>query len=250
MKILVVKYGSSSVAGANGIDQVKVNQYATKLLALKEFKLVIVSSGSVVAGKKIAKQQGNSGLTDTQYATLGTADSFFAWKQAFEKHGIMTAQLLVTHREINELGTGKHLLRTLVANLKSSIVTVINENDALSDEEMAHLSYGGDNDGLASRIAVALSCDRLMLLTDVSGILRADDSVFKIINPKQREYVDTLVINDVSKWGRGGAASKLTAAYFAADAGITSTISGADSDYQAVLLGEEGTTVLSYRDKS
>lgn len=250
MKIIVVKYGSSSVAGISGIDQAKLDQYATRLMSLKDFRLVLVSSGSVVAGQKIAKQHNNLALTNTQYATLGTADSFVAWKHAFEKHGIMTAQLLVTHREISELATSEHLSRTLLANLESGIVTVVNENDALSDEEMAQLSYGGDNDGLASRIAVALTCDRLMLLTDVPGILGADGRVLQVISFNQRSYADLMIKEGASKHGRGGAASKLAAAYFAADAGIISTISSAGGDYEAVLLGEEGTTVLSRIDKS
>ena len=51
-KILVVKYGSGSVTGNNGLDQTRINQYAAKLNDLRQdYQVVVVSSGAVAAGR-------------------------------------------------------------------------------------------------------------------------------------------------------------------------------------------------------
>ena len=53
-KILVIKYGSSSVSDSSGIDQSKIDDYASKLNGLnQEYQIVVVSSGAVVAGRSI-----------------------------------------------------------------------------------------------------------------------------------------------------------------------------------------------------
>ncbi len=53
-KILVVKYGSSTLTGGNGLDQNKIDSYAAKLNNLRQdYRLVVVSSGAVAAGRAI-----------------------------------------------------------------------------------------------------------------------------------------------------------------------------------------------------
>jgi glutamate 5-kinase len=53
-KILVVKYGSSSVSSAKGLDSAKISEYASKIKDLSnDYRIAIVSSGSVAAGRAI-----------------------------------------------------------------------------------------------------------------------------------------------------------------------------------------------------
>jgi glutamate 5-kinase len=53
-KILVVKYGSSSVSNIDGIDHDRINNYALKLKDLSsDYQIAVVSSGAVAAGRAI-----------------------------------------------------------------------------------------------------------------------------------------------------------------------------------------------------
>ncbi|MEI7918095.1 MAG: hypothetical protein WCH58_01810 [Candidatus Saccharibacteria bacterium] len=53
-KILVVKYGSSTLTGDSGLDQNKIDSYAAKLNDLRQdYQIVVVSSGAVAAGRVI-----------------------------------------------------------------------------------------------------------------------------------------------------------------------------------------------------
>ena len=50
------------------------------------------------------------------------------------------------------------------------MVPVVNENDAIADDEIRF----GDNDRLAALVAHLVSADLLVLLTDAPGLLTAD----------------------------------------------------------------------------
>ena len=50
------------------------------------------------------------------------------------------------------------------------MVPVVNENDAIADDEIRF----GDNDRLAALVAHLLAADLLVLLTDAPGLLTAD----------------------------------------------------------------------------
>jgi|GEM_PF-3086590 glutamate 5-kinase len=57
--ILVVKYGSSSVSNAMGVDQARIESYASKLAELSgEYQIAVVSSGAVTAGRAISAEIG------------------------------------------------------------------------------------------------------------------------------------------------------------------------------------------------
>ncbi|MFZ2125441.1 MAG: hypothetical protein WA087_02330 [Candidatus Saccharimonadales bacterium] len=57
--ILVVKYGSSSVSSAEGIDHARIDGYASKLAELSsDYQIAVVSSGAVAAGRAISAEMG------------------------------------------------------------------------------------------------------------------------------------------------------------------------------------------------
>ena len=63
-----------------------------------------------------------------------------------------------------------HARGTLRRLLELGVVPVINENDAIADDEIRF----GDNDRLAGLVAHLLDADLLVLLTDTAGLLTAD----------------------------------------------------------------------------
>ena len=58
--------------------------------------------------------------------------------------------------------------------LQLGAIPVINENDTVSTAEIAEVSTLGDNDTLASIVAVSVEADLLVLLSDIEGLYTAD----------------------------------------------------------------------------
>lgn len=235
-KILVVKYGSSSVSDANGLDRTKIFGYAGKLEKLMaDYNIVIVSSGAVMAGKGII---GDDNLTDASiYSMVGSAALATAWQEAFMAYKINVGQILVTHNDIKDRDEGGRLRTVIKESLHKGIIPVINENDVLSDIELAKLVYGGDNDGLASKIAIAIGASELLLLTNVDGLLDENGAVVEVIDALNHDRVLTL-INGKSDCGKGGMRSKIDAAVDATNAGVRVHIGNAATDY-GLLISEK-----------
>ena len=63
-----------------------------------------------------------------------------------------------------------HARSTLGRLLDLGVVPVVNENDAIADDEIRF----GDNDRLAALVAHLVNADLLVLLTDTPGLLTAD----------------------------------------------------------------------------
>jgi glutamate 5-kinase len=240
-KILVVKYGSSSLSGSQGIDYTKIKNYVAKLSDLaKDYRIVIVSSGAVTAGRSIAD---NDSLNSSMYAMVGSAAIVMAWQDLFSRHDLIAGQILVTYNEINNTLEGGRLRQVISEALENGIIPVINENDVLSDIELAKLSYGGDNDGLASRIAVAIGASELLLLTNVDGLIGRDGQVVDAVD--SNNYQSAIVLsNGKSDSGRGGMTSKIEAAAQAAQADVNAHIGNASSDYNELLCKKIGTHFL------
>jgi glutamate 5-kinase len=243
--IIVVKYGSTSVSNKQGMDQVRVESYTDSLVALRQrYTVVVVSSGSIATGMALrAAANQRTKVSDQTLAMLGAPQSVGAWQAAFARHDVLAGQLLVTHREIDDPDEGAMLKRALHDNLSAGVISVINENDALSDVELAKLSYGGDNDGLAAHIAKAVGAQSLLLLTGVRGLIDTNGQTVSMVN-KDNLVAAQALAGESDGLGRGGMASKLAASILANESGITAHIAHAEADLLQVLDGVSGTTVL------
>ena len=119
------------------------------------------------------------------------------------------------------------------ALLDHSIIPIINENDAVSVDELEGHNIG-DNDNLSSIVARLIDADTLIMLTDIDGLYdrdpRTDPDAVKLpvvleINDSIRE----LAGGTGSKRGTGGMITKLEAASAACAAGIDSYIMAGDN---------------------
>jgi glutamate 5-kinase len=121
-----------------------------------------------------------------------------------------------------------HARSTIERLLELGCVPVVNENDAVANDELRY----GDNDRLAALLANSVAADVLVLLTDMDGVYTADprrDAAATLVplvrtdDPLLSIRVDT----GGSGRGSGGMASKLTAARMASWSGIRSVIARA-----------------------
>lgn len=250
-ELTIVKYGSDSVTNAYGIDNERIASHVNRLLepnpdASELFfpEVIIVSSGSVAVGKALYEQHGDLEITEPDpqnIAMLGSGRAFSAWQNAFLKHNILAAQLLVTHHELDDFNEGSVLERVLERNLTYGWVTVANENDALSKEELREIKRQADNDRLAAHIAMRMGATALYFLTgEVEGLHDEHDVLIPEVTKDNAE--DALeVAGEPANKGRGGMKSKVKWALEAAAVGIATYIGHADTPFPDLLVGNTGT---------
>lgn len=239
--IAVVKYGSSSVTNSRGMDTRRLHSYAHELSDLQhKYDVVVVTSGAVAVGRSILGEKAKD-ASDQTLATVGSGRSFTAWQLALAQREVHAGQLLVTHHEIVDPEEGSSLRDVMRANAKLGVVSVVNENDALSDIEIAQLRYGGDNDGLAAHIAEVLEARHLCLMTDVPGLLDADGQLVAEVNPDNSEWALRLSEGPVNNIGRGGMRTKVGVSLKAASLGIEAHIGPADLGPLMLIDGQTGT---------
>lgn len=245
-EILVVKYGSTSVANGNGMDHARLSGYAEQLARLRDtYELVVVSSGSVATGQVIWNEIRNGeDLPGRQsLAMLGSASSHMAWQSALAEHGIPAGQLLLTHREVDDSEVTPFLEQAIQDNFKNGILPILNENDAISIQELALLSYGGDNDGLASHVARKIDAGGLILNTDVEGLFATSGRLVRTVGsiPSEWDRAREFAGSEAGTAKDNGMPTKVEACIEAAADGLFAHIAQAGEDYERILSGEAGT---------
>ncbi len=249
----VVKIGSALLtADGQGLDRDALAAWVEQMAARAGagVELVLVSSGAVAEGmSRMGWRRRPETLHELQAAAaIGQMGLVQAWESAFQRHGMHTAQVLLTHQDLSNRRrylNARSTLRTLV-DLK--VVPVINENDAVANEELRF----GDNDTLAALVANLIEADLLILLTDQDGLYDCDprtnpDATLVEEAPAGDPALDAMAGGSGGALGRGGMATKLRAARLAARSGTPTIIaSGARADVlAAVAAGEVVGTLLT-----
>lgn len=86
------------------------------------------------------------------------------------EHGLITAQILLTHEDLVDRKRYLNARSTLNTLLELGVVPVINENDTIVTDEIKF----GDNDTLGALVANLIEADALVILTDQQGLYSAD----------------------------------------------------------------------------
>ncbi|MGH9059361.1 MAG: glutamate 5-kinase, partial [Acidimicrobiales bacterium] len=247
--MLVAKIGTSSVTTAAGeVDRGANGRLGADLVALRAggHRVVVVTSGAIAAGLPAL------GLGDRRTIPLATLQAVSAVGQvrlmrAFDDvlgaHGLTGGQVLLAPLDFVHRQQYLHARQTLTRLLDLGVVPVVNENDAVADDEIRF----GDNDRLAALVAQLVGADLLVLLTDTPGLLTADPrldaggSLIEEVAESDHE-LEALAGGPGPDGGSGGMASKLTAAKMAAWSGIRAVIAGADRPgvLVAAVAGEAG----------
>ena len=150
------------------------------------------------------------------------------WSDDLASLGLIAGQVLLAPLDFVHRQQYLHARQTLGRLLDLGIVPVVNENDAVADEEIRF----GDNDRLAALVAHLVGADLLVLLTDTPGLLTADPrftaeaSLIEEVVEIDHE-LETLAGGPGSQVGSGGMASKLAAAKIATWSGVEAVIADA-----------------------
>ena len=243
---VVAKIGTSSLTDSSGrIDAVMVAKVAAEVVALRAagHQVVVVSSGAISAGlpalgPRLGGGRGDGGRGDggrptdlptlQAIAAVGQHRLMATWDAAFGAHGAIPGQVLLVPLDFIHRQQYLHARQTLERLLELDLIPVVNENDALADDEIRF----GDNDRIAALVAHLLGADLLVLLTDTPGLLTADprrDADASLIAEilEVDASLERLATAGGSERGSGGMASKLAAAKMAAWSGVRVVIADA-----------------------
>ncbi len=232
---LIVKIGSALlVDDATGdIRDAWLDALVADLAAFRRRgqEVLIVTSGAVAVGRRHLGLAGRIlRLEEKQAAAAaGQIRLAHAWLEAFARHGIGVAQILLTPDDTEARRRHLNARATLEQLLALGAVPVINENDTVATSELRF----GDNDRLAARVAQMISADTLVLLSDIDGLYTADPRR----NPDARHLaevrevtpaVEAMAGDAAPGYSSGGMVTKLMAARIAMGAGCRMVIARGD----------------------
>lgn len=227
----VVKIGSALLtADGKGLALDALAGWVAQMAARVEsdVELVLVSSGAVAEGmSRMGWSRRPQSLHELQAAAaIGQMGLVQAWESAFQRHGLHTAQVLLTHEDLSDRRRYLNARSTLRTLVELGVVPVVNENDVVANDELRF----GDNDTLAALVANLVEADLLVLLTDQAGLYDSDprrNPDASLIHEAQVDdpSLDAMAGGSGGALGRGGMATKLRAARLAARSG-TPTIIG------------------------
>ena len=201
---IVVKVGTSTLAHPSGLINIRRVEELCKVMSdLKNagHDIILVTSGAIGMGAKQAA------------AAVGQCELMYTYDKLFSEYNHTVAQLLMTGSDFENEERHINFKNTMDKLLEFKALPIINENDTVATEEIKV----GDNDTLSAMVAVNVSADLLILLSDIDGLFTADphtDPNAKLISVVSEINDDILALggDEGSAFGTGGMRTKLHAA--------------------------------------
>uniref|UniRef100_A0A5S6QDM2 Delta-1-pyrroline-5-carboxylate synthase n=1 Tax=Trichuris muris TaxID=70415 RepID=A0A5S6QDM2_TRIMR len=241
-KRIVIKVGSAVIAREDeeGLALGRLASIVEQASELQNHgrEVIIVSSGAVAFGRKKMQQERllSRSLRETLLtgekeavvnkracAASGMAGLMSVYEALFAQYGISVAQVLLTKPDVANEERRNVLVSTLEYLISLKVVPILNGNDAVAPQQKDGL---GDNDTLASKLSAAVKADLLLTLSNVDGVYTGPpDRPHSVFLNHYCPYVDgKLLFSSGSKLGTGGMESKLQAATWALNRGVSSVI--------------------------
>jgi glutamate 5-kinase len=231
--LVVIKIGSAVLTGPDGgLDRENLRMLCADMAWLQNTgrRVLVVTSGAVAAGRSVLHFPISQKLTIAEKqacAAAGQARLMQAYADELAPFGISVAQLLLSRGDMDDRRRYINVRHCLHELLSRRILPLINENDTTTVDELRF----GDNDGLASIVAVSTQATQLWILSDVAGLYDSNPK----INPNARLIHHLPQLNDDIEArfcsqttppgvGSGGMASKLRAARMATQGGVITAI--------------------------
>jgi glutamate 5-kinase len=228
----VVKIGSALLTDdGKGLARGSINDWVDQLaeLHLAGLELILVSSGSVAEGMSrlgLKKRPEELHLLQAA-AAVGQMGLVQAYEEAFQRHGLHTAQVLLTHDDLSNRKRYLNARSTLRSIIDFGVIPVINENDTVVTDEIRF----GDNDTLGALVANLVEADGLIILTDQHGMFDKDprknpDAKLLYQVQASNPALDQMASGGAGVLGRGGMMTKIRAARLAARSGAFTVVVG------------------------
>jgi glutamate 5-kinase len=240
---IVVKVGTSTLAHTGGRLNIRRVELMCKVLSdIKNagHEVVLVSSGAIGMGVGKLGLSGRPGDMPGKQAAaaVGQCELMYVYDKLFSEYSHVVAQILLTADDVHDSRRSIHVHDTLERLLAWHALPIINENDAVSTDEIGIQTTIGENDSLSAIVAKLVKADLLVLLSDIDGLYTADphknpDATLIPLVEKVTPEVEALAGGAGSNLGTGGMMTKLRAAKIATAAGCDMVI--ANGNYPHLL---------------
>ncbi len=222
---IVVKVGTNVITNSRGeLDPDILDQLTTQIAHLRNqgIEILLVSSGAVGAGRSIISLPASLPTVARRQvlSSTGQIKLINTYAELFRRHGITTAQILVTKSDFRDRLHYLNMRTCFSSLLQQSVVPVINENDAVSVTELMFT----DNDELSGLIASMMHVDAHIILSHVDGLFDLSQEeknrrVIEEIDPEDKHF-RSFIQPGKSEFGRGGMLTKCHIAQKLASFGI------------------------------
>ena len=240
---VIVKLGTALITRENE-DGLAIGRLASTIEQVSQLQnegrqMLLVTSGAVAFGRQLLRQEAMMTMTMRKSlspkdllhnsriaiqrqacAAYGQKGLMSFYERMFQQYNIGVAQVLVTKSDFYNADSRKNLQATLNELLNLHIIPILNTNDAVAscadtDDEVVAAQEGiviNDNDSLAARLAVLISADLLLIMSDVNGLYTGPPEMegSRLLNtfcPKQDSQI--IAFGARSKVGTGGMESKV-----------------------------------------
>jgi len=257
IKSIVIKIGTSVLTKDDQFNRHVINALASDMshILKRGVHVYVVSSGAIGAGMHVLKLKARPRSIPALQAAAACGQRVLmeSYEKAFSKHGFSTAQVLLTWDDLAQRKKFMNARDTLNQIRKWKHIPIINENDTVATEEIRF----GDNDRLASLLAVLMEVDVMVVLSDTNGlksgkgtrrkpvrlqnVVRMDDSIFSHVSDQKNSFTV------------GGMRSKLNAIHLCVSSGIPVFLAdGRQKNVLSRLFAEEdlGTFFVPNLDKT
>jgi len=225
---VVIKIGTTTLTHGGGLLNYRRMEQLIKTIAdLKNSgkEIVLVSSGAIGVGmgELGLKVRPSDAPTRQACAAIGQCELMYTYDKMFSEYNHPVAQILLTRDVVEHPERKQNVVNTFERLLEFGVIPVVNENDAVSTEEIF-----GDNDTLSAIVAQLIEADVLILLSDIDGLYTAnpkeDPSAELIPVVEDIDSVRDLAGGSSSIFGKGGMITKINAADIACGSGIDMAI--------------------------
>lgn len=238
---IVIKVGTTTITyeETGNINLDKLEKFVRILINLHNQgkEVIVVSSGAVGVGRSaLGMKQRPDTLAEKQAcAAVGQGRLMMIYEKLFNEYSQLTAQVLLTKESVTNEECRRNARQTFDELFRMKVVPIVNENDAISVDELAYGNFG-DNDTLAANVAELVEADLLILLSDIEGMFTADprsnpDASLIHTVTEIDEELERMAGGSVSDFGTGGMTTKVHAAKVATGAGADMVIANGDDIY-------------------
>ena len=243
--MVVLKIGSALISSDENLSDKLIKSLTAQIsdFIKKGMNFVIVTSGAISQGQKILNiNQKPIELESLQaLAAIGQQQLMGMYERSFQDYNLLTAQVLLTHADMNDMQRHSNAKATIEKILSMSVIPIINENDVVATDEIKL----GDNDALAAMVSNLLDADLMIILTNQQGLydknpdLNNDAVLIKKCNIKDID-INKYDSNSKSDVGTGGFKTKLQAVKIASASGTDTIVaSGFEKNILIKIINQE-----------
>lgn len=239
MKRITIKVGSNVLTRPDGtLDITRMSALTDQIAELhrRGLEIILVSSGAVASGRSEIHPDMELGSVAARqiFSAVGQAKLMNRYYDLFRSQGIVCGQVLTTKSSLELPLHYQNQRGCIEALLSCGVIPIVNENDTISVTELMFT----DNDELSGWMAQMMSCDMLVIISNIDGVYDGDpsDAASSLISQvlPEEDSVSEYIKDEKSSFGRGGMMTKCAVARRVAQEGMPVVI--ANGKREDVLL--------------